>query len=418
MRFRLFVFGAIAFFFSPQLSVFAENQTALHRPSSAPTTKSVKKDKLTAEANVPASRRALTSQKVKTSTRIFKPTIQKKQPASAPASIPTSRPFLRKNASSKPLSQPTSRLAGSSLPSKLGKKYSMPEGFGLFSIALTEKEKVWLDGEALGVAPFSSLRMATGQHKMVIRHSTYGIETTHFNIRENHHMIAFRRRRRAKTFFRSSRVGYDHVFVRHYPGKGQKLSEKRLLPGPYCYKASKCFFLAPGDHLYLRAGLPPVLLPSEEASRNAKAYPPSKKDGFLSIFAFPTGVLFLDGRAHALVPIANLPIKPGKHQIKVLNNFLGREWTGSLEIKAGQRIRKVVVLSPKNGGSLQIITKKPARIYVNGLFRGWTPNLSIPVFKRENQVTLRSPGMPELRKKVSVQKASVLLLNLAHPISR
>ncbi len=145
----------------------------------------------------------------------------------------------------------------------------------------------------------------------------------------------------------------------------------------------------PGDHLYIQPDGRSIIVSPQGAIRSAQSYRPKPGHGFLTFYSYPPGALYLNKRMFAMTPVARLPLKPGKYKAWVRNGYLNMEWRGWIVIKEGEEVRKIAMTTPPKGANLVIVSKKPARIYVNGKFRGWTPAHVLPVSPGTYKVELQ-----------------------------
>ncbi|TNE48408.1 MAG: hypothetical protein EP343_16225 [Deltaproteobacteria bacterium] len=267
---------------------------------------------------------------------------------------------------------------------------------GWLSFTLSKKDDIWLDGQHLGRGVIAYLRLLPGAHRVKVIHKTYGVLEIPVQVVANRHVVVMRKGRRVGT--RRSRWERSNAFVRTYDVKG-KPQEKVVIPGRFCIRKKVCPVLMPGDELYVQADGRYVIVSSKMATRSTQSYRKRPGDGFLTLYSYPPGALFLNKKLVAMAPVAKLPVRPGKYKMRVKNGYLNMEWSGWLVVKEGKEVRKVVLTTPSHkvgapGVSANIVvrSKQPARIFVDGLYRGWTPARVLPSTPGKHVVTLQYPN--------------------------
>ncbi len=267
---------------------------------------------------------------------------------------------------------------------------------GWLSFTLSNKDDIWLDGQHLGRGVITYLRLLPGVHRVKLVHRGYGSLEIPVQVVANRHVVVMRKGKRVGT--RRSRWERSDASVRIYDEKG-KPQEKVVMPGRFCIRKKVCPVLMPGDELYVQADGRYVIVSSKMATRSTRSYRKRPGDGFLTLYSYPPGALFLNKKLVAMAPVAKLPVRPGKYRMRVKNGYLNMEWNGWLVIKEGKEVRKVVLTTPYRkvgapGVSANIVvrSKQPARIFVDGLYRGWTPAHVLPSTPGKHVVTLRYPN--------------------------
>lgn len=251
-----------------------------------------------------------------------------------------------------------------------------PEEMSVFSFALPSRYEGWIDGLYVGRFPVTYLRIAAGPHTIEVVERTKPNEKPKAPQRfpvvipAGQHLVMGDRR--GKFGFRFQRDEEHRVFLRSYR-KGQRPEQRVLSPGPFCPPKGKCLFVAPGETLYLRGDKLSLVQPPVIAEKAVRPFGRGKEDGFLTLYSFPPGILLLNGRVYAMTPMAKLPLYPGRYQAMVINGYVKQRWTQEITIQKGVHTRKIAFLAPMGGGALRLLSSKPARIFVDGLYRGWTP---------------------------------------------
>lgn len=246
----------------------------------------------------------------------------------------------------------------------------------MFSAALTPNHTLWLDGFALGKAPCSYLRLGVGLHKLVTKHPKYGTQTLRIQINASKHTVVVRRR--ARIGMRIFGRYFEDSFVRTYR-TGAAPKESIRPPGRYCVNRKECFFLTPGERLYIPPKGRPFLQASRAARWAARAFRKKPGHASLTVVSFPPGVLLLNGRVYTPTPVAKLSVPPGSYKLLVRNNYMRISWQGTIQLQANKHLRKVVFLHPKDGGNLLVTAASPARLFLNGRFLGWAPVWTLPL---------------------------------------
>lgn len=305
-----------------------------------------------------------------------------RRPNPARRNVPVRRAVPKKVVPKKP-ALPPARLP----------KLKGPFVSGWLSFTLSKLDDIWLDGQHVGRGVIAYLRVLPGLHRVKLIHKKLGVLEIPVNVVANHHVVVMRKEHRVGT--RQSRWERSNVSVRMYTAKGKPMEQVRT-PGPYCIRKGVCPVLMPGDTLYVQADGRYTIEPSQMARKSAQPYRKKPGDGFLTLYSYPPGALFLNKKLVAMSPVARLPVRPGKYRIMVRNGYLNMMWSGWLVIRAGQEVRKVVLTTPKfrigaPGKSANIVvrSKKPARIFLNGLYRGWTPLRVLPTAPGKHVVSLQ-----------------------------
>lgn len=276
---------------------------------------------------------------------------------------------------------PTPRPTGHSL-----RPLQQPFVSGWLSFTLGPQERIWLDGHLVGQGIVPYLRLQQGQHSVKILHPTLGTQTLNIQVRANRHTILWRSKKRLG--LRLSPWEQSNVSIRQYRTTG-KVSEQIRTPGVFCIRPRVCPLLTPGDRLYMQSDGKHLIVSPTQAVKHAQSYRAKPGDGFLTLYSYPPGALYLNQRMVAMAPVAQLPLRPGKYNIAVKNGFLQMEWDGRVEIKTGQEVRKVIYTTLIRGSNLVVFSKTPARIYLNGLYKGWTPAHVLPLPTGKEHHTLR-----------------------------
>lgn len=258
--------------------------------------------------------------------------------------------------------------------------------------------------------------MAAGIHRVRIEHKQYPTSTFHLNVKADRH-LSLGRQKNKKLGIYFVRGEQSQVRIVSYPAspKQGKLRFLSLSPGRYCVgaKAASCFFLTPGEQLYIQAKGSTYLLPSRKAKTNARSYAKRPGFGLLTLYSYPPGALFLNNKLLTMTPVAQLPVPPGTYKVWIRNGYLQMEHRFSLQIKAGQELRKVVYLRPYSpaGANLLLTSKEPVEVFVDGLYKGWTPARVIPIAAGQHKVTFRFPKGTS--KTLSIKAAPGQLLPLS-----
>jgi len=323
-----------------------------------------------------------------------------KSPASLPASLPSSRPVAR------PASRPTSRPASRPTFRPTSAKITLPGRVGVLSIAMPIGNDIWINGLYAGQAPIIYLRVAAGTVSLKINNKYYGNTETQVKVYPFRHTAVMRRGRRIG--FRFLKDEESDAFVYIYPSNGRKLQHFSKPPGPFCIVPTLCPFLAPGEKLYIRDRQRFMIVASLQGKKAALSYPPFPGCGYLTLYSFPPGVLFLNGKIISRVPIARLPLKPGTYRMKAYNGYVGVQKEKKITITKGKDLRLVEVLMPKGGGAIQIWNKNLAQIFIDGKFRGWTPLLVSPLPAGKHTFELRRPGGKRLKKHFYLPKGKLI----------
>lgn len=336
---------------------------------------------------------------------------------SQPSSCPTSRPAAKHQPSSRPTSQPKISVQTQKQSKKPNQQRTepmptapvyplkAPKRTGWLSIALTQKERIWIDGHWAGTAPLTYMRVGAGKHTIRIRHKEKGVRQFNLLVPGNRHS-SIGRQKNQKLGFYYVRGSESEVSIRIYPKTGGAQRIQRS-PGPFCtQKGSKkrCVFLTPGEQYYVQADQSTLIVPSKRARLATRPFPSRSNMGKLTLYSYPPGALFVRLRLYALTPVSRLPLEPGSYAIRIHNGFLHLGYRGTVTIQAGRTTRKVVYLQPKKGGSLAITSTQPAQIFIQGLYRGWTPARVLPLKTGTYTIRLRYVGGHTKRFTVQIQK--------------
>lgn len=288
----------------------------------------------------------------------------------------------------KPATKPTSRVV-----KQAGKRGvpqpAQPFRTGWLSFTLSGEDQIWLDGREMGMGGLAYLRVLAGRHHLRLKHPKYGTKSLYINVWAGRHVAVIRKGERIG--FRRFRSERSHAKVRRYYLKG-KPKEEVVEPGLYCVRPFVCLVLMPGEHLYIRPDGRYNVMPPQNAVRSVRSYRSKPGDGFLTLYSYPPGALFLNKRMYAVTPVARLPLKPGRYSAWLRNGYLNMEWRGWIVIKAGKEVRKVVMTTPRKGANLVVLSKRPASIKINGKFHGWTPAHVLPLPPGKYQVELKRPN--------------------------
>ena len=295
-------------------------------------------------------------------------------------------------------SKPTSRSLKKVL---LLKHFIAPKKVGLLSIALIEKEQVWLDGHYLGVAPISYLRLGIGFHKVKIIHPRYGTNELKVKVFFDRHITLIRRRKRLGMRFLRGERAYAHL--RRY-SRSKGATEKLILSGEYCLDKSHCFTLIAGESLYIRSNGEILLEPPLKARLSVRSFRPKVGDGYLNLASFPMGILYVNGKVYAPTPLYRLPLPAGKYHITVRNKFMGISWSSFITIKMGKAQRIRVFLAPKNGATLQIYTKGFAKVFIDDLYKGLSPILILPLTTTNHRINIYYPNGTVMNRSILLKK--------------
>jgi hypothetical protein len=245
---------------------------------------------------------------------------------------------------------------------------------GVFSFALPSFFKAWMDGLPVAKLPVAYLQLDAGAHIVEIldtRQKTFAKRKAFaITLDAGKHLVMGVRRDRFG--FRFQRDEEHRVYLRSYRPH-QPPSQHLLSFGKHCIDPKTCLFLTPGEQLYQQADGRVFLMPSRLAQKNTRGRVARPEDGFLTLYSFPPGVLFLQDRVIAPTPLAKLPLAVGRYRAKILNGFMGLQWEKEIQILRGKTTREVAFLYPKQGGVLYIESQRPARVFVNNAFYGWTP---------------------------------------------
>ncbi|MCB9640074.1 MAG: hypothetical protein H6728_04655 [Myxococcales bacterium] len=285
----------------------------------------------------------------------------------------------------------------------------VPDEISVFSFALPSRYVGWIDGLYVGRFPVTYLRIAAGPHTIEVAERAKPNEKPKLLKRipviipAGQHLVMGERR--GKFGFRFQRDEEHRVFLRSYR-KGQRPEQRVLSPGPFCPPKGKCLFVAPGETLYLTEGKLSLVQPPVAAEKAVRPFNRGKTDGFLTLYSFPPGILLLNGRVYAMTPVAKLPVSPGRYNALVINGYVKQRWTQEITIRSGAHTRKVAFLAPMGGGALRLLSSKPARVFVHGLYRGWTPYfVGLPSGKHE--ISLYWTQTPPIHRSVLIQPGSV-----------
>ncbi len=326
----------------------------------------------------------------------------------------SSRPAV-KLASSMPmaLSRPAVKIASSrptvvKIPKSL--RYRGEGEIGWLSLVFGEGERVFLDGVFMGMGVIPYLRVPAGRHRVVAIDGKLGKRELVFEMLADRHTAVSRRGKRYLGYYRV-RGERSNVLIRYYGKRwGRAPRQEVRAPGRFCWGEWRCLFLFPGEELYLGERGESLVVPSSLGLKNALSFRFGRGDGFLTLFSFPPGALFIDGELFSMAPVSRLPLRPGRHRVFIRNNFLGMAASGSVFIQSGQEVRRHFYLVPEEGGSLVVLSSRPAQIFVDGYFRGYSPLFSFPLSVGEHWVVLRLGGY-SLRRRVKIVRGRVSFLN-------
>jgi hypothetical protein len=279
----------------------------------------------------------------------------------------------------------------------------MPQNTGWLSFALYE-DQIWLDKKFLGQGVIAYMRVGSGRRAVELRHPKWGVESFVLNVRHGQHLTVVRRAKRVGVG--QVRGEQSYVSVRRYQS-GQAPSEEIRDPGPYCIKQDDCPFLTPGEQLYISPDGSYQIMPSINSTMAVRPYRANSDDGFLTLYSYPPGALFINDKLYAMSPVARLPLRPGNYQVYIRNGFMDMEWRGKVNIISGNEQRQVVSLYPKGGSNLQIMSVAPAQIYINQLYRGWTPLRVMPLVAGKHHVYLLRPNGQNKTWHVSLKPNSI-----------
>ncbi|MEM1008633.1 MAG: hypothetical protein AAGJ35_06470 [Myxococcota bacterium] len=246
----------------------------------------------------------------------------------------------------------------------------------LLSVALPRVYRVWLDGQAMGHAPISYIRIFSGKHHLRIVDTRFRVwkreKVWKINIPSGRHLSLVEQRGRFG--FRFQKGSHPYAVWKRWE-KGQFSVVRSFFPGKHCF-AKRCFFLVGGDLLYQdRHGK--WSLQSRFRKRTFRSMRPSLREGYgwLTLHAFPPGLFVDRQQVVGLTPLFRYPLVAKPLRLRLHNRYLNVGWQGDVLLKAGEHRRLVVTLRPKAGGSVHIFSRKPRRLYINGMYRGWTPRL-------------------------------------------
>ena len=331
-------------------------------------------------------------------------------PTAKRKAVPSSRTVktkvVRKNKA--PTTRPASRKQS---PSSKVTVRPVPKRWGRLSVDLPPSYSVTVDGRKTGRGRLAYLRMGTGNVKVLVKHLKSGKLTpmTLPIYPRKHTVIATKRGLLGLRFVR----GEEHeVSVRLYQ-RGRTVRQMSQPAGKYCWRRNQCWNLFPGDRLYLRPGGRSLIVPTRKAQLAVRPYRARKGDGFLTLHSFPPGVLLLGGKVYSTTPVARLPLKPGTYKAMVLNGFLQAEWSGTLTIKAGKILRRPVYLQKKGGGgALLLKTTPPVEFWIDGRYRGWTPNYTLPLKAGKHLLTFLLPSGKRYQRTLLLPKGRTVYWNM------
>ena len=287
----------------------------------------------------------------------------------------------------------------------------VPKGWGRLSVDLPPSYSVTVDGRKLGRGRLAYLRMGTGNIKVRVTNLKNGKVTpmTLPVYPRKHTVIATKRGLLGVRFVR----GEEHeASIRIYQ-KGRPVRQMSQAAGKYCWRRNQCWNLFPGDRLYLRPGGRSVIVPTRKAQLAVRPYRANKGDGFLTLHSYPPGVLQLAGKVYSTTPVARLPLKPGTYKAMVLNGFLQAEWSGTLTIKGGKTLRRPVYLQKKGGGGALLLKTTPAvEFWIDGRYRGWTTNYTLPLKAGKHLVTFLLPSGKRYQRTLILPKGRTVFWNM------
>ncbi|HAA53943.1 MAG TPA: hypothetical protein DCE42_04275 [Myxococcales bacterium] len=264
---------------------------------------------------------------------------------------------------------------------------------------LPKQYSIWLDGLLIGKAPVAYLRIDVGLHELQLGSNGKKSKRFRFRVRPGYHTtIATRGASLGVRILR-----HEEVDVTIRSTRGAKAKESIRAAGRYCISSKRCLFMLPGEELYIRHDGRYIKRPSRRSLKNARNYRATALTGNLSITSFPPGVLFLNGRPYAPTPLTRLPLSPGRYKATIKNTYMGIMWRGVVTIRSGKTTKQIAFLHPFGGGSLQIQSRRPVQIFLNGLYRGWSPALTLPLPVGYHKLELRYPNGKRVQQKVRVR---------------
>jgi hypothetical protein len=142
--------------------------------------------------------------------------------------------------------------------------------------------------------------------------------------------------------------------------------------------------------------------PRASAAPIVEAPSPPPEFGQLLVVAEPWAEVLVDGVEKGETPLSEIRLSAGSHEIVLSNpNFVG-VIRDRVQINTGETIRRMY--SFDDSGSLRILVKPWADVYVDGRYAGQTPLGALRVPPGRHRIVLRHPQLGEKTSVVEVLK--------------
>ena len=271
---------------------------------------------------------------------------------------------------------------------------------GTLSFEALEQELVYVDGHLVGKGMMAYLRFPA-RRLLVTFAGPKGRLRIPVRVRAGRNISVVREWSSGKLQL-ARLAGDTRAELRRY---GQRRPQRTVVaPGRVCPGGGVvgCFALGPGELLYLgppgKDGPARAVLPTRAALRRGKVIRGGPNDALLTIHSFPPGVLLVDGKLVTITPVAGLALRPGKRRLTVVSRRLGAKWTAVLPFRPKERRRVAVTLLHEGRGNIETRTRSPARIFVDGRFKGWSPNPYLPTRPGSRLLRLEWPDGTRVRR--------------------
>ena len=140
------------------------------------------------------------------------------------------------------------------------------------------------------------------------------------------------------------------------------------------------------------------------------AAPKAPELGQLLVIAEPWASVAVDGVEKGETPLSEMTLPAGNHEILLSNpNFVG-VIRDRVEIRGGQTLQRKY--SFDESGSLRILVKPWADVFVDGRFAGQTPLGALRVPPGKHTIVLRHPALGEKTAVVEVTRNRESLLEV------